>query len=52
MNISITAGSIDSPTKLETTRHVWVSQKADYYMICDELPQHEKKFARADVESE
>ena len=52
MNISIAAGSIDSPTNLETTGHVWVSQKADYYIICDELPQHEERFARAGEETE
>lgn len=39
-NISIAAGSIDEPTPLTTTAHVWVSQKGDYYTIEDDLPQH------------
>jgi hypothetical protein len=47
-NISIAAGALDLPTHLKTTRHVWVSQKGDYYEITDNLPQHEEKFARAD----
>ena len=51
MNISIAAGSIDTPTNFDTSRHVWVSQKADYYTIYDELPQHEEGFARAGVET-
>lgn len=50
-NISIAAGSLDPPTELTTTRHVWVSQQGDYYMIHDNFPQHEKKFARADGEN-
>ena len=45
-NISITAGSIDEPTNLKTTGHVWVSQKADYYTIDDDLPQHDKGYGR------
>ncbi len=47
--ISIAAGSLDAPTGLETRRHVWVSQKGDYYAITDELEQHEERFARADT---
>lgn len=49
-NISIAAGALDPPTGLSTTRHVWISQKGDYYTISDELPQHEQRFARADGE--
>jgi hypothetical protein len=45
-NISITAGSIDEPTNLKTTDHVWVSQKADYYKIDDDLPQHKERYDR------
>jgi hypothetical protein len=48
-NISIAAGSIDPPTGLETERHVWLSQKSDYYGITDELIQHKEGFARADT---
>jgi len=47
-NISIAAGSIDPPTGLDTERHVWLSQKADYYAISDRLPRHEERFTRAD----
>ena len=45
--ISIAAGSIDPPTGLDTERHVYVSQKTDYYRITDELPCHDGRFARA-----
>lgn len=45
--ISIAAGALDAPTGLKTSRHVWVSQKGDYYRITDELVQHEERFARA-----
>lgn len=47
-NISIAAGSIDPPTGLDTERHVWLSQKTDYYAISDQLPRHEERFTRAD----
>ena len=50
-NISIAAGALDPPTRLETTRHVWVSQKGDYYEITDGLPQDGEKYARADGEN-
>lgn len=49
-NISIAAGSIDSPTGLHTERHVWLSQKTDYYELTDGLPCHDKRYARADQE--
>ncbi len=35
--ISIAAGSLDPPTGLETTRHVFVAHKSDYYEISDDL---------------
>lgn len=47
-NISIAAGTLDPPTGLRTTGHVWISQKGDYYAITDGLIQHDKRFARAD----
>lgn len=37
--ISITAGSIDGPTKLRTIRHIYVRDKGDYYKISDKLDQ-------------
>ncbi|MGW8186500.1 MAG: GFA family protein [Desulfobacterales bacterium] len=46
--ISIAAGSIDPPTRLATERHVWLSQKADYYSLTDGLPCHDQGFGRAD----
>ncbi len=46
--ISIAAGALDPPTGLTTTRHVWVSQKGDYYTIADGLTQYDERFARAD----
>jgi hypothetical protein len=45
-NISIAAGSLDPPTHLNTVRHVWVSQKGDYYTITDDFPQHDEGFDR------
>lgn len=46
--ISIAAGALDSPTGLQTTGHVWVSQIGDYYDITDGFIQHHERFARAD----
>ena len=46
--ISIAAGALDPPTGLATIKHVWVSQKGDYYDIKDDLTQHDERFARAD----
>ena len=48
-NISIAAGAIDPPTGLATERHVWISQKTDYYRLTDGLPYHQEGFlARTD----
>ena len=38
-SISISAGSLDQPTGLRTVRHVFVTDKADYYEITDWLEQ-------------
>lgn len=38
-DVSIMAGSFDDPTGLTADRHIFVSEKADYYEILDELPQ-------------
>jgi hypothetical protein len=35
--ISIAAGSLDPPTGLKTTRHIFVAHKSDYYEINDDL---------------
>lgn len=37
----ILAGSLDSPTKLETIGHIFVGEKPDFYDITDDLPQFE-----------
>jgi hypothetical protein len=37
--VSIAAGSLDSPTGLRTVRHIFVSDKGDYYEIEDGLEQ-------------
>ncbi len=39
---SVLAGSFDKPTGLKLSRHIFVSDKGDYYEIGDGLPQHEK----------
>lgn len=43
--IGITAGSLDQPTGLKLTKHIFVDDKADYYEIEDRL----EKFAGADT---
>lgn len=39
--IAVAAGSLESPTNLETIGHVWCSQKTDFYKIEDDLPQYD-----------
>ena len=39
---AVAAGSLDSPTGLETVAHIFVADKGDYYTICDGLEQHEQ----------
>ena len=43
-DVSINAGSLDQPTGLTLTSHIFVDAKADYYEIEDDLP----KFAGYD----
>ncbi len=40
-NTSVMAGSLESPTGLETACHIYTKYKGDYYAISDGLPQHE-----------
>jgi hypothetical protein len=47
--ISIAAGSLEPPTGLHTERHVWLSQKTDYYELTDGLPHHDERFGRSDI---
>ena len=35
--ISIAAGTLDSPTRLKTGRHIFVADMGDYYKIADRL---------------
>ncbi len=43
--IGINAGSLDQPTGLKLTHHIFVDEKPDYYEITDTLP----KFTRYDT---
>ena len=36
--ISVSAGTLDAPTGLETAGHIFVADKGDYYEIGDGLP--------------
>jgi hypothetical protein len=36
--ISITAGTLDTPTNLSIEEHIFVADKSDYYTINDEAP--------------
>ena len=40
--IGIIAGSLDRPTGLKTIGHIFVSGKADFYEITDDIPQFQK----------
>jgi len=37
---AVMAGSLEEPTGLETTSHIFTEFKGDYYEITDGLPQH------------
>lgn len=37
---AVMAGSLERPTGLETTKHIFTEFKGDYYDIADGLPQH------------
>lgn len=39
--ISIASGTLDSPTGLQTDKHIYVADKGDYYDITDAKPQFE-----------
>lgn len=39
-SVSIMAGSLDKPTGLKPSIHIFVSEKGDYYDLTDGLPQH------------
>ena len=39
--ISVFAGSLDRPTGLRLTHHIYCAEKGDYYEIADGLPAHD-----------
>lgn len=41
--VSIGAGTLDNPTGLVLSEHIYCADKGDYYEIADELPQHPKR---------
>jgi hypothetical protein len=43
--LAIAAGSLDEGRGLQTTRHVWLSQKSDDYDLCDNLAHFDKGWA-------
>lgn len=40
--ISITAGTLDTPTHLAVEEHIFVADKSDYYTIDDDSPQKQQ----------
>ena len=40
--ISITAGTLDTPTHLAMDEHIFVADKSDYYTISDDLPKKQQ----------
>ena len=43
--ISIMAGTLDGPTGLQTTRHIFVADRGDYYTLHDTIPCHARDVA-------
>ena len=46
--IAIAVGSLDEPTGLKSLGHSWVTQKGDYYEICDDLPKYVKGYGKSE----
>jgi hypothetical protein len=40
--ISITAGTLDTPTSLAVEQHIFVADKSDYYSINDDVPKQQQ----------
>ena len=40
--ISVTAGTLDTPTRLFLSEHIFVADKSDYYQINDDLPKKDQ----------
>jgi len=43
--MAVMAGAIDAPTGLTSKEHIYVADAADYYAICDGLPQFDGNHA-------
>jgi len=41
-DMSITAGTLDSPTNLAILEHIFVADKSDYYALTDDLPKKDR----------
>jgi len=41
-DIYVTVGTLDRPTGLRLSEHIYVGSKSDYYELTDGLPQKEK----------
>ena len=41
-DISITAGTLDTPTHIAIEQHIFVADKSDYYTINDDLPKRQQ----------
>jgi len=39
---AITAGTLDTPTNITLTQHIFVADKSDYYSINDDLPKKKR----------
>ncbi|MEM7520356.1 MAG: GFA family protein [Pseudomonadota bacterium] len=40
--VSVMSGTLDSPTGITTSKHIYVADKGDYYTLADGLPQHDQ----------
>jgi hypothetical protein len=40
-HVVLRLGTLDSDPKAQESKHIWVSQKANWYTISGQLPQHE-----------
>lgn len=40
--IGVAMGAIDGPTRATLSRHIFVAEKGDYYVIADGLPQNQR----------
>jgi hypothetical protein len=38
----VTAGTLDTPTRLFLSEHIFVADKSDYYQINDDLPKKDQ----------